>query len=123
VADRHYLTTEQAQRIDRILKWYDRLGRHLRLTTPQPTIRPDLTPPVNRRFKAFLKGSMSSTDSTQTVDGVVKITGRSPTTSSTAEVTVSNVHGWDGDDNALSRVEWTAGSSQWEFYQINCPST
>jgi len=31
----HTISTEQARRIDTVLRWWDRLGRHLRLTTPR----------------------------------------------------------------------------------------
>ena len=36
----HFLTTRQANALNECLDWYHRIGRRLRLRTPQPTRRP-----------------------------------------------------------------------------------
>ncbi len=77
------------------------------------------------RCTCLLKGALDSGDSTTTVDNVKIIRGTSPLsdpTSTSEELTVYNTHSWDGDDNALARIEWNVTEERWEFYQVTCPA-
>jgi len=76
------------------------------------------------RCTCFLKGALSG-GATATVDNVLVIHGTSPLadpTDTTEELTVYNTHAWDGDDNALCRIEWNRTTEHWEFYQVTCPA-
>ena len=39
---RHYLTTDQAKQLDELLRWFDRIGRKLRLFLPSADRRPQV---------------------------------------------------------------------------------
>lgn len=73
------------------------------------------------RCNALLKGAMNG-ESTFIVDNVVETRGHSPVDSSSEELTVHNIHGWAGDDNAICKIEYNYKESRWEFYQVTCPA-
>ncbi len=74
------------------------------------------------RCTCLLKGAMATSDTTKTVDNVAPICGASPVANSSEELTVYNTHAWEGDDNALGRIEWNRTTGHWEFYQVTCPA-
>ena len=117
--DRFVLTESQSQRIARMLAHYERMGR--RFPGPEQRRRV-LIPATPRRVTCLLKGALAASSTSTVVDNVERISGISPTTAAGEELTVSNRHGWSGDDNALGRAELNASTSNWELYQLTCPS-
>lgn len=79
---------------------------------------PSATNPATTRYRGQLQGAMTSANSTHTVDNLIPLDGVGGDTS----LTVANIHGWEGDDNAACRIEWNADDEQWEFYQVTCPA-
>ena len=76
------------------------------------------------RCTAFAKGDITGTG-TKTVDNVVATRGVSPLadpTDTTEELSVSNPHAYDVDDNGLVRIEWNEATETWDIYQATCPS-
>lgn len=60
-----------------------------------------------------------------TIDNVTVIRGANPLEDpdSTSEtVAISNVFGWDADENVRVHAEWNATAEAWQAYQVKCPS-
>jgi len=75
------------------------------------------------RCNATLKGAISSagTPGVQvTVDNVVATRGASPVASAGEELGVDNFFAWDGDDNAVCKIEYNHDDNTWELYQVGC---
>lgn len=67
-----------------------------------------------------VSGAFTSSDSTFTVDGLVKLGG--PVTITDSSVTVQNTFDWDGDDNGKCMIIWNQTDRQWEAIQVACTS-
>ncbi len=78
---------------------------------------------LDKRYTGSLTGAMSTGTASISVDGISTITGPDLFSSSSDTQTVYNTHGWEGDNDALSRFEWNQASGHFEFYAIDCPST
>lgn len=74
---------------------------------------------MTTRYRGLINdsGGFTSADSTTAMDNLVALNGMGDETSLG---TVHNIHGWDGDDNAIARAEWNAEDGQWELYQLTC---
>ncbi len=79
------------------------------------------------RVRGLLTAALATTDATFKIDGVVIL---SPIGAidikhlldASDELTVSNTHDWEGDDNGNCRAEWNEDSEVWEAYQVDCPA-
>ncbi len=78
------------------------------------------------RCTCVLKGALSLGSGTATVDDVLIIRGTSPlsdSTDATEELTVDIPQSnWEGDDDAVCRIEYNTRTKEWEFYDIPCPA-
>ena len=114
----YVLSAADRAALDEMLAWWQRT-RGVDATRERRGCLPRW---VDRRMKGKLYGSMSTGSTGQLVDNVAAIIGVVPTTGTSETVMVANVHHWAADDDADVRFEWCRSSSQWEFYQVNCPS-
>jgi len=73
---------------------------------------------MTTRYRGLIDdvGGFLASDSTTTMDNLIALNGMGDETS----LTVHNIHGWAGDDNANVRAEWNAEDGQWEMYQLDC---
>lgn len=76
------------------------------------------------RCTALAKGDITGTG-TKTVDNVKATRGKSPLDDpddTAEELSVSNPHAYDVDDNGLVRLEWNEATETWDIYQATCPA-
>lgn len=71
---------------------------------------------LTTRYRGQLQGALATSDTTKTVDNLVAIDGLGGETS----VVAHNLAAWSGADNNHCWVEWCAGASRWEMYQVKC---
>ena len=65
----------------------------------------------------------ADTDSTFEIDGVevaFPVGGLITDTDPAANITVYNIHGWDGDANAKAEVRWNENQDRWECTELDC---
>ena len=74
----------------------------------------------DRRATCLLKGALTASSTSATVDNVSPIVGVSATTAAGVELEVANTHNWSGADDGLARIEWHGTNRRWELYQVTC---
>lgn len=79
------------------------------------------------RIRGQLTAALATTDSTFTIDNVqvmspIGAIDVGHILDASDEVTVSNTHTWEGDDNGVVRAEWNENTQLWEAYQVDCPA-
>jgi len=74
--------------------------------------------PHSLMVTGLLTAALDSEDATMTIDGVTAIIGQPPS----GNLTVYNVHGWDGDDDGRVVAVWNGTSEHWEAIQVDCPA-
>jgi len=74
-----------------------------------------------RMIHGLAYGAVTSTDATFYIDNVAAVYGVSPVTSASETVPISNVHGFDIDDNGRVAAVYCEEDDVWEAIQATCP--
>lgn len=78
-----------------------------------------------KRCTCLLQGALTDSDASITVDNISPTDGgQTPGASVTAynQRNPSNTGGFEGDDNAVSKIEWDEDNDRWELYDVPCPA-
>ena len=81
--------------------------------------------PAALLITGLLTAALETTDSTFTIDGVTVMnpTGGLITDQDPAgNITVYNVHDWEGDNNGRVDAAWNETTEHWEAIQVDCPA-
>ena len=78
--------------------------------------------PYATTYKCNLKGALSASSATASVDNLVAVDGQPLPDAYSADytLTVQNVLAKSGDDNAVSFVQYNSQQEQWELREVQC---
>ena len=78
--------------------------------------------PHSLHIQGLTTADVATSDATFTIDNVESMIGPVVVVNAAAEVTITNTHTFEHDENAYVKALWNGASQIWDEYQGDCPA-